>query len=587
MKTAVLYCSHLLNDELKFFINHGYFKAEDVDFHICFNGNFKIESMNQQCQLLGLTNLTFHQRPNINFDFGCWSDLIINLDLLSKYDYFIMLNCSCYGPFLPVYVKDRWVDLFIKMITDQIKLVGPTINWYDGQAHVQSYLLCTDRIGLQIGLETEIFSQQKSYAVKKDVIDQCEIRYSQEILKKGYQINCLLTGYQPLLNDYGRSEYPYGSFKNPDGCDPLYSQGYFGINPHPYEVMFFKSNRNVSPEILTKYVQFHNYQNSDLYSQIMINDTKLIVMAQYGVNEKFLDVTDTVNKICYYQSQFIVSNNLFTDPVPNNRKFLKVTLTNKITKIIEESCKIDVNQLLSPFGVPMSSQFADYSNLLSHKKGLEIGGPSPAITKIGIYTAPESLDNVNFCQNTLWNINEEGKPYTFKDKTIPGQVYIADLVNLTPFQDRTYDFVVASHVMEHLVNPLLGLSEITRVLKHNGLCILILPDKRYTFDHLRPTTDLQELVQHFQNNRDEKDVMDHVESIVKDYDLTMDRPAGTKDQFIKRCMDHQNNRALHVHVFDFQLIIECLRYFNYDILAVQSVHPCHQLVIGIKNTVIP
>lgn len=201
MKTVVLYCTHLIRDEVKFFINHGYFKSDDVDFHICFNGNFDVELYNQRCQQAKLTNLTFHQRKNVNFDFGCWSDLIIDLNLIKHYDYFVLLNSSCYGPFVPVYVKTPWTDLFTQMLSDQVKLVGPTINWCHGMSHVQSYFLCTDKIGLQIGLDTGIFSKQHNYSTKREVIYKCEIRYSQKIVDNTYKINCLLTGYRHLLNE--------------------------------------------------------------------------------------------------------------------------------------------------------------------------------------------------------------------------------------------------------------------------------------------------------------------------------------------------------------------------------------------------
>ena len=55
------------------------------------------------------------------------------------------------------------------------------------------------------------------------------------------------------------------------------------------------------------------------------------------------------------------------------------------------------------------------------------------------------------------------------------------------------------------------------------------------------------------------------------------------DQFLDRCKKQYENRGLHVHVFDFELIIQCLKYFNYSIIDTQFVKPYHQIVVGKKN----
>jgi SAM-dependent methyltransferase len=41
-----------------------------------------------------------------------------------------------------------------------------------------------------------------------------------------------------------------------------------------------------------------------------------------------------------------------------------------------------------------------------------------------------------------------------------------------PFQDETYDFVFASHVLEHIPNDKKAISEIRRILKPNGIAVL-------------------------------------------------------------------------------------------------------------------
>jgi hypothetical protein len=59
---------------------------------------------------------------------------------------------------------------------------------------------------------------------------------------------------------------------------------------------------------------------------------------------------------------------------------------------------------------------------------------------------------------------------------------------------KPIDFVVASHVFEHLPNPLGWLETLAPVLSKKGCISLAIPDKRYTFDHARSSTPTSEWV---------------------------------------------------------------------------------------------
>lgn len=55
-------------------------------------------------------------------------------------------------------------------------------------------------------------------------------------------------------------------------------------------------------------------------------------------------------------------------------------------------------------------------------------------------------------------------------------------------RQRVYDYVVASHVIEHVPDLLGWLQEIASVLADGGIGSFVVPDKRYTFDILRRTS---------------------------------------------------------------------------------------------------
>ena len=59
---------------------------------------------------------------------------------------------------------------------------------------------------------------------------------------------------------------------------------------------------------------------------------------------------------------------------------------------------------------------------------------------------------------------------------------------------KTVDYVVASHVIEHVPNLIGWLSELCSILNEGGEIRLVVPDKRFTFDYLRATTRLSDVL---------------------------------------------------------------------------------------------
>ncbi len=63
------------------------------------------------------------------------------------------------------------------------------------------------------------------------------------------------------------------------------------------------------------------------------------------------------------------------------------------------------------------------------------------------------------------------------------------------------DYVLASHVVEHVPDLIGWFQEIEEVLLPGGILSLAVPDKRYTFDRLRPNTTVQDTVGAFLERR--------------------------------------------------------------------------------------
>jgi len=217
--------------------------------------------------------------------------------------------------------------------------------------------------------------------------------------------------------------------------------------------------------------------------------------------------------------------------------------------------------------------------------GLEIGGPSTIFTQRGhipVYPLAARIDNCNFEHRTVWEGTvHEGETFVFNSQKAPGRQYVAEASELGRITDGAYDFVLSSHCIEHLANPRRGLAEWIRVLKDDGLLVLIVPHKDGTFDHRRPVTSLAHLIQDFEAGTTEHDLT-HLDEILKLHDLARDPEAGGAAAFAERSKRNYENRCLHHHVFDTRLAVALVEHAGLQILAVEPVRPYHIVVIARK-----
>jgi SAM-dependent methyltransferase len=64
-----------------------------------------------------------------------------------------------------------------------------------------------------------------------------------------------------------------------------------------------------------------------------------------------------------------------------------------------------------------------------------------------------------------------------------------------------FDFVIASHVIEHVPNPVGWLQEVAEVLGPGGILSLAIPDKRYSFDARRGVTGVADILDAYLTRR--------------------------------------------------------------------------------------
>ena len=124
---------------------------------------------------------------------------------------------------------------------------------------------------------------------------------------------------------------------------------------------------------------------------------------------------------------------------------------------------------------------------------------------------------------------------------------------LTPIADASQDFVIASHVLEHLAEPIGFVAEIHRVLRPGGVALVLLPDRHRTRDRDRGPTSLAHLVAEY---RDEvKEVSDaHLLEWLEHRGM----PLGTTAEERMQTLDRHRRRSIHVHCWDAPEFLEVI-----------------------------
>ena len=142
---------------------------------------------------------------------------------------------------------------------------------------------------------------------------------------------------------------------------------------------------------------------------------------------------------------------------------------------------------------------------------------------------------------------------------------LGDAETLANIKDKTFDFVIAAHVIEHMKNPLSALEQWCRVVKPRGKIYLIVPDKRITFDRNRVRTNIEHIIQDYRSPSAERDY-DHF----IDYAVHVQKKTGS-DALVEAERLWKTDYSIHFHVFLPIDIIRLINWFSENIRPVKLV----------------
>ncbi|KAI9646750.1 hypothetical protein NHQ30_004748 [Ciborinia camelliae] len=301
---------------IQYFVDHGLHDA--ADFIFIFNGDTDIYKIIPQKD-----NINHVLRSNDCFDLGSYAEVLTKADLYKRYRKFIMLNASLRGPFLPSWSQSCWSSIYLSRITHTTKLIGMTANCKP-EFHIQSMIWATD----SLGIETMLFPSKDVLArlppppmyARKDELNKSEIQppginscfrtfdsaidaeigVTALMRAAGYGVEAIMSAFHGVdtgdeevseneqgdhhrrsrhhFTDHGgkpaeKQDEPsdltseFEKFCSSTGAgDLLYEGDYFGINIHPFETIFMKTNRNigrVALEHLTGWMKGSKFSSYD------------------------------------------------------------------------------------------------------------------------------------------------------------------------------------------------------------------------------------------------------------------------------------------------------------------------------------
>ena len=173
--------------------------------------------------------------------------------------------------------------------------------------------------------------------------------------------------------------------------------------------------------------------------------------------------------------------------------------------------------------------------------GLEIGSLHSRLN------VDANVKIVDFIDTETLKANYKDDPNVNVEDIWPVDI-VANAWDLSKVDSNSVDFVMSSHVLEHLPNPAVAIEEWMRVVKPGGIVFFIVPAMRSTCDKKRKLTPREDLLEKYKLKTDKVPYEAYDEFVNLTFDET-----GYSKEFIQKMYEDQAN--IHVHTFTEESLI--------------------------------
>lgn len=135
-------------------------------------------------------------------------------------------------------------------------------------------------------------------------------------------------------------------------------------------------------------------------------------------------------------------------------------------------------------------------NLKLNGVGLEIG---PAFRPVCPKREGYHVEILDCCskEDKLRDMNMDSQDMGIEDVDY---VWKGERYTVLTGKKNYYDYIIASHVIEHVVDLIAFFQDCSEIMKDDGIISLAIPDKRYEFDHFRECSSIRTVIDAHENS---------------------------------------------------------------------------------------
>ncbi|KAL4421190.1 hypothetical protein ABPG77_010065 [Micractinium sp. CCAP 211/92] len=174
---------------------------------------------------------------------------------LGRYKYYIFLNSSIKGPFVPAYMPGtwQWTQAYTDGLRGDVKAVGsslvclPEVDAGGFGPKLESWAFGVDQDGLEALLREGVFQLRTCKLCDEGVVVKGEYGLTNSLMKYGYNVATIMAMYRGV--DWRDRRH----WRCNNNVHPSRHGTYDGITMHPFETVFLKASWHVGEPFVDKY----------------------------------------------------------------------------------------------------------------------------------------------------------------------------------------------------------------------------------------------------------------------------------------------------------------------------------------------
>ncbi|KAH0424723.1 hypothetical protein CcaCcLH18_11368 [Colletotrichum camelliae] len=192
-------------ENLRYFVKFGLHRA--ADFIFIFNG--RTDALREVPER---KNVQIVMRERTCSDLGGHGEVLRGNNIWKQYDYFVLLNASVRGPFMPYWSSSCWSDMLLAKITHKVKqLVGITAKCWP-RFYIPSMVWATDQTGIGLLLDASLGRSHSIFGGPGELVGlsgcydtlhsaaHAEMGATSMITGAGYTVDVLMTSFHKIGN---------------------------------------------------------------------------------------------------------------------------------------------------------------------------------------------------------------------------------------------------------------------------------------------------------------------------------------------------------------------------------------------------